>query len=188
MGLHDSTNHTLTLACMNQNMFVLLIRKVSEFPALNLTSLVNPDTYLSYRDEIPQIWGYSCGRNRGVFVSNPPDGHTYSCAKFPPQWFGSFTIFFFLLLSFFSRGIKNVEQMNNFSSYTPEQGVNALDQFIRAVYSSSIDKDIGACDFESLSEFVCGREDPWKTAAWYDKLHAPIRGGWFLSLMLLPSS
>jgi hypothetical protein len=76
--------------------------------------------------------------------------------------------------------------MNNFSSYTPEQGVNALDQFIRAVYSSSIDKDIGACDFESLSEFVCGREDPWKTAAWYDKLKAPIRGG-LLSLFSSPS-
>lgn len=67
--------------------------------------------------------------------------------------------------------------MNDVSSYTPEQGVYALDQFIRAVYHSSIDKDIGACDFESLSEFVCGREDPWRTAAWYDKIKAPIRAG-----------
>jgi hypothetical protein len=67
--------------------------------------------------------------------------------------------------------------MNDFTSYTPEQGVHALDQFIRSVYHSSIDKDIGACDFEALSEFVCGREDPWKTAPWFDKLQAPIRGG-----------
>ena len=67
--------------------------------------------------------------------------------------------------------------MNDVTTYTPEQGVYALDQFIRAVYHSSIDKDIGACDFESLSEFVCGREDPWKTAAWYDKIKAPIRAG-----------
>jgi hypothetical protein len=71
--------------------------------------------------------------------------------------------------------------MNDFTSYTPEQGVHALDQFIRAVYRSSIDKDIGACDFESLSEFVCGREDPWKTAPWFDKLQAPIRGGYSLA-------
>lgn len=52
----------------------------------SLDTKVNPSTYLSYKDEIPQIWGSSCGRNRGVFVTDPPDGHTYSCAKFPPEW------------------------------------------------------------------------------------------------------
>lgn len=49
--------------------------------------LVNPSTYLNYKDEISQIWGSSCGRNRGIFVSDPPDGHTYSCGKFPPSWY-----------------------------------------------------------------------------------------------------
>jgi hypothetical protein len=87
MEFLDSTNHTLTLVYMNLNIFALWTPKVSLLPSsVALTSPVNVDTYLSYKDEIPQIWGYSCGRNRGVFVSNPPDGHTYSCAKFPPHW------------------------------------------------------------------------------------------------------
>jgi hypothetical protein len=67
--------------------------------------------------------------------------------------------------------------MNNLSAHTAAQGVYALDQFIRAVYHSSIDKDIGACDFEALSEFVCGREDPWQNTPWYEKIKAPIRAG-----------
>jgi hypothetical protein len=60
---------------------------------------VNAETFLSFQDEIPQIWGYSCGRNRGVFVTDPPDGHTYSCAKFPPDWFDLILLHLSLTLS-----------------------------------------------------------------------------------------
>eukprot|EP00555_Chaetoceros_dichaeta_P013835 CAMPEP_0198273036 /NCGR_PEP_ID=MMETSP1447-20131203/55412_1 /TAXON_ID=420782 /ORGANISM="Chaetoceros dichaeta, Strain CCMP1751" /LENGTH=79 /DNA_ID=CAMNT_0043966547 /DNA_START=57 /DNA_END=293 /DNA_ORIENTATION=+ len=29
------------------------------------------------------IFAPLCGKNRGVFVLNPPDGKTYGCSKFP---------------------------------------------------------------------------------------------------------
>ena len=83
------------------------------------------------------------------------------------------------------QGVSDASQMNNLSAHTAEQGVYALDQFIRAVYHSSIDKDIGACDFESLSEFVCGREDPWRSTPWYPKLNAPIRAGNQVMIVLI---
>lgn len=42
---------------------------------------VNPSTILNFRTEIGEMWGSACGRNRGVFVLNPPDGNTYgACA------------------------------------------------------------------------------------------------------------
>lgn len=97
----------------------------------------------------------------------PPDGHTYNCGKFPESW-----------------GVPNINQLTNLTAYSPEKLVDTLDKFIHSVYLSSIDKDIGACNFESLSEFVCGREEPWKVAPWYEKLKAPIRavniGGLFV--------
>lgn len=38
---------------------------------------VNPSTILNFRTEIGEMWGSACGRNRGVFVLDPPDGNTY---------------------------------------------------------------------------------------------------------------
>ena len=118
---------------------------------------VNVDTWYDYTDEINNIFGSACGRNRGIFVLEEPDGQTYSCMKLPTSW--------------------NIEDnhVRNLALAEPSVGVYALDQFIRAVYKSSIDKDIGACDFDSLSLFTCDREDPWKKVPWYHKLNAPIR-------------
>jgi hypothetical protein len=100
-------------------------------------------------------------------VTIPPDGQTYNCGKFPESW-----------------GVKDITQMTNLTRHSPELLVETLDKFIHSVYISSIDKDIGACDFEALSEFVCGREEPWKSTPWYEKIKAPIRavniGGLFV--------
>ena len=38
---------------------------------------VTEATILNYRTEIGEMWGAACGRNRGVFVLDPPDGNTY---------------------------------------------------------------------------------------------------------------
>lgn len=100
-------------------------------------------------------------------MTKPSDGHTYSCNHFPPSW-----------------KVSDITQLINLTRHTPEELVYALDQFIHAVYHSSIDKDIGACDFDALSEFVCGREKPWQNTPWAEKLKAPIRavniGGLFV--------
>ena len=37
-----------------------------------LDDKVNAMTFASYKNEISSIWGASCARNRGIFVSNPP--------------------------------------------------------------------------------------------------------------------
>jgi hypothetical protein len=42
---------------------------------------VNPSTILNYRTEIGEMWGSACGRNRGVFVLDPPDGNTYGTVR-----------------------------------------------------------------------------------------------------------
>lgn len=44
---------------------------------------VNADTFAAYvgNHEIGFLLESACGRNRGIFVTNPPDGHTYNCAR-----------------------------------------------------------------------------------------------------------
>ena len=44
---------------------------------------VTAESIMNFREEIGQMWGDACGRNRGVFVLNPPDGHTYG--EFSPR-------------------------------------------------------------------------------------------------------
>ena len=48
-----------------------------------LDTKVNTETFESFIPMIQGMWGYTCGRNRGIFVLDPPDGHTYNCGKFP---------------------------------------------------------------------------------------------------------
>ena len=117
---------------------------------------VNADTFAAYVDnhEIGFLCESACGRNRGIFVVEPADGHTYNCAKFPEAW--------------------NVTDANGMQKFDDAQhAVEVVDKFIQSVFGSSPEykrkTDPGSCDFEALSAYVCGREEPWKTAPWADK-------------------
>lgn len=125
-----------------------------------LDTKINIDTFPDYIGEIGNIFGAACGRNRGIFVIDPADGHTYNCAAFPEKW-----------------GVKDA---NAVKKAEPAKAVYVLNEFIKSVYMSSPEyvraRDPGACDFEAMSELKCGKELPWRTAPWFSKLNAPIRG------------
>ncbi|CAM9879634.1 unnamed protein product [Chrysoparadoxa australica] len=128
-----------------------------------------------YLKDVTMMWGSACSRNRGVFVLDPPDGHTYNCAVFPEEW-----------------GVANVGEVLDFTEKSsPSKAVDILGKLIQAVYATSTTKDAGSCDFEGMSSLICGREEPWKDTPWFDKLQAPIRsvniGGLFvLERWILP--
>ena len=129
---------------------------------------INVETWSSYLDEIGNIFGSACGRNRGIFVLTPADGHTYGCAHFPEIW--------------------NVTDANGIKKAPAAHAVEVLDQFVSSVYLSTPkyirERDGSACDFEAMSALNCGLEKPWQLTSWYDKLQAPIRavniGGLFV--------
>eukprot|EP01041_Mallomonas_annulata_P003981 gene3981-7933_t len=52
-----------------------------------------------------------------------------------------------------------IDEMSPLSSINPKRGILALDQFIRATYASSINKNSSSCDFGPLGLFRCGRSD-----------------------------
>ena len=110
------------------------------------------------------MWGSACGRNRGVFITTPGDGHTYDCGTFPNHW--------------------GVAGAGALLAAEPTKAVAALANYISAVYNSTIVKGVAACDFNGLAYLTCGREEPWKTVPWYSKIKNPIRavniGGLFV--------
>ncbi|CAM9723368.1 unnamed protein product, partial [Ectocarpus fasciculatus] len=117
--------------------------------------------------DIQGTWGSACGRNRGVFVVDPPDGHTYDCGNMPADW-----------------GVSNAADIANLTKTKPSVALKAYGNFVEAVYNTTIGKTAQACDFDALTVLTCGREEPWRTAPWYDQLKAPIRavniGGLFV--------
>lgn len=139
-----------------------------------LDPMINVDTWSSYLNEVGFIFGSACGRNRGIFVTNPPDGHTYNCAHFPTAW--------------------NVTDANGIKLLSnATAAVEILDTFIASVYYSTPTyarkTDPGSCDFEALSALTCGREYPWKTAPWATRLNnQPIRSVNLHGLFVLNSA
>ena len=48
------------------------------------SELYNPGIFPTLAEDFPAaIVAPLCGRNRGAFATDPPDGHTYSCTTFP---------------------------------------------------------------------------------------------------------
>ena len=116
---------------------------------------ITEENFMDYQSEVASIWSSACGANRGIFVLDPADGQTYNCGKLPVAW--------------------GVETVDDIFTVPPAIGRNALDLFLQAVYNTSSYEE-AECAMSSLTEFRCGREHPWRTAPWYDKLKAPIRG------------
>eukprot|EP01051_Picozoa_sp_SAG22_P012934 SAG22_NODE_1395_length_4511_cov_3.492747_1_plen_372_part_00 len=142
---------------------------------------VNASSWQSFRNEILGLWQPFCAINRGIFVTTPGDGNTYSCGNLPASW-----------------GFKNIGQLVD---QTPEVGLHALDQYISAVFNSSDVIGPDTCDFHGLAKLTCNattpgveplvRDKPWKAAPWVGLLHtrgvpdpAPLRavniGGLFV--------
>ena len=139
----------------------------------SLDPKLNESSFGDYSKEIGEMWGAACGRNRGIFVLDPPDGHTYGCGNMPTSKWG-------------------ISAAAELTTLAAKQGIKVLGEYIDAVYKTSIVKGPSACDFNTLSMLACGREEPWKETPWYKDLKAPIRsvniGGLFvLEQWILPS-
>eukprot|EP00158_Paraphelidium_tribonemae_P000480 Partr_v1_DN22528_c0_g1_i2_m28228 putative Glucan 1,3-beta-glucosidase len=140
-----------------------------------LDAKLTPETLPFFIPDVRQAWGSLCGRNRGVFVTDPPDGHTYSCNDLPERWGPA----------------ANVNEVLNQTLVPANVAVKTIENIVKSVYFTNPTKDAASCDFEGISTLLCGREDPWKRAPWYDTLKAPIRavniGGLFvLERWILP--
>ena len=94
-----------------------------------------------------------CGRNRGAFALDPPDGHTYSCTVFPGTdgtWAGPQVED--------ANAIATLYACGNLSA---NAALGALNAFVGAVYASTDYRadDPQACEVSGLARLVCDDDD-----------------------------
>ena len=99
-----------------------------------------------------------CGRNRGIFVLEPGDGHVYSCGKFPAAWAEDKTLLEDEAVPWDANGV--VTQFEA-GSLDAEAAVKVYDAFAQAVFASSpgAEGDIHACDAGGLVALDCDDVD-----------------------------
>ncbi|CAM9844822.1 unnamed protein product [Choristocarpus tenellus] len=71
--------------------------------------------------DIERVWGSACGRNRGVFVLDPPDGHTYGCGNLPKEW-----------------GVEQVGDITDLTKTGADVALSAYGKLIDKIYKTTI--------------------------------------------------
>lgn len=123
-------------------------------------NVMNEHTISDMTDIGLSMFAPLCGKNRGVFVLDPPDGQTYGCISFPPK--------FALLAGAEVETNVTIEDANaindNFldGNITAAATVDLLDFFLKNVYRSTphVDEDPYACDAGGLAKLLCDRQNP----------------------------
>lgn len=117
-------------------------------------NVLNADTILLLTDIGISFFAPLCGRNRGVFVLHPTDDQTYGCLSFPPNFAELAGANDTAVIFPDANSIKNEYVAGNISS---SDAVIVLDYFLQNVYlsSSSVDKDVYACEMGGLAKLEC---------------------------------
>ena len=123
-------------------------------------NIINTETIGDLQDIGQSFFASLCGRNRGVFVLDPPDGNTWGCVKFPPNFaeIAGVEVREDVILKD-SNAIK--EQFVG-GNITASDTVELLDYFTQAVYSTSADTQETpyGCDVGGLAELQCDSRNP----------------------------
>ena len=127
-------------------------------PAVNCVvdrNVLNADTYANLEDVGLSVFATLCGRNRGVFVLNPPDGHSYGCIEFPKD----FAVRAGVLGA--NHAIKDSNSINRAyinGTISGGDAVDLIDFFVQSVYQSTgigVSGDTHACDVNGLAKLTC---------------------------------
>lgn len=127
---------------------------VSNVKCLIDRDVVNKDTIANMTDLGISFFAPLCGRNRGAFVLDPPDGQTYGCVAFPPNYADLAGVDTEVTLE----DSNDINEQFLAGNITASDAVELLDFFVKAVYDSSSDvqaKPYG-CDAGGLAKLDCG--------------------------------
>jgi hypothetical protein len=117
-------------------------------------SVLNEDTVGRLTDMGLSIFAPLCGRNRGAFVLDPADGHTYGCTKFPASFAEEVGVSPGVVRD--ANGIKDGLKQGNI---TAAAAVDLFDLLTGAVYFSTPNHaaDPYACDVAGAATLNCGK-------------------------------
>ena len=106
---------------------------VSNVKCLIDRDVVNKDTIANMTDLGISFFAPLCGRNRGAFVLDPPDGQTYGCVAFPSNYADLAGVDTEVTLE----DSNDINEQFLAGNITASDAVELLDFFVKAVYDSS---------------------------------------------------
>jgi hypothetical protein len=116
-------------------------------------SVLNKHTYKDFDAGIG-LWVFAplCGRNRGAFVLDPPDGGSYGCAEFPDHFAKLAGVTYDHITDSNSISAQYVGK-----NITAAEAVDLVDLYIQSVYYSTpgVDKDPMACAVSGIAKLEC---------------------------------
>jgi len=138
-------------------------------------AVLNPKTLEDMEDIALSFFATACGRNRGAFVLDPPDGQTYSCLQLPENFAdlaGAGSIREDIAITT-SNDIKEQFEGGNI---TASDTLHMLNYLIDRVYqsTSSLESSPYACEFNGLAKLECD-ESPTKKSSILLPNGEPIR-------------
>jgi hypothetical protein len=117
-------------------------------------SILNEKTAGDLDDIMGGVFGPACGLNRGAFVLDPSDGHTYGCTDFPK----SFADFAGIQGDVDIKDANAVKLQFEGGNITAAETIELIDIFSKSVYHSTanVEGDIYACNLNGLAYLDCG--------------------------------
>lgn len=123
-------------------------------------AILNAETLPDMKDIALSFFASVCGKNRGAFVLNPPDGNTYGCLKLPEnivELAGATDVDPSVVVLDSANSIK--EQYDG-SNITATDTVKLLNFLVQSVYDTTPNKASTpyACEIGGLAKLHCGSE------------------------------
>jgi len=154
----------LLAAFVLQHAVAAAAAKSSDLTCALDATMVNATTFPLIREDLAaSLLAGLCGANRGLFVTEPGDGHVYGCAAFPPQWAPNHKVKHCAATGACACNTWDanavVRQFDG-GNLTATEAVHVYDQYVEAVYASTpgSSKDPRACGaggFAALTGSEC---------------------------------
>ena len=121
-------------------------------------SVLNADTIPDLSDIGASFFASLCGRNRGVFVLDPPDGHSYGCIEFPSNYAELAGVDTDVPL----KDTNSINLQFLGGNITASDTVDLLDFLVQRVYDTTPNKGETpyGCDVGGLATLQCGDTKP----------------------------
>mmetsp|Transcript_27775 Transcript_27775/g.67591 ORF Transcript_27775/g.67591 Transcript_27775/m.67591 type:complete len:567 (-) Transcript_27775:88-1788(-) len=147
-------------------------------------AVLNPKTLKDMEDIALSFFASACGRNRGAFVLDPPDGKTYSCLQLPENFAelaGATSMRDDVAITT-SNDIQTQYQGGNL---TASDTLHMLNFLIDNVYQSTpaVESTPYACEFNGLAKLECDKS-PTKKSSILLASGEPIRSATLAGLLV----
>lgn len=129
------------------------------------SNILNKDSLKDMQDIGLSFFASTCGKNRGAFVLDPPDGKTYGCLDLPSNIAKLAGVGHFKNSDVVLKDANSIKDQYLAGNLTATETLDVLEFLVTAVYKSTPDKDSNpyTCEFNGLAALTCNSGEPLRS-------------------------